>query len=599
MRFANEIKVGVVTLLGLGLILFGYFFLRGLGLSSQFYYLKLDGAAQIAQGNEVRLQGVKIGQVQEVGFDPTDQKPILTLAVRRSNPPFKLLKTYKYVVQGSGIIGENYVDIGGEYSPTAGVYEPNSPGQVIPGQASGGILDVAQSAEPLIAELRLAVREFRQTNEVLQKGVLNTQNQRELSRAVRNVAQLTGDASRAISAVSGAANRAVGPDGVRVDLGDPNARRNLARTLENVESASNSAAAAARNIELAARDAQALSGTARRELGALLSENRGQVRSLVVNFDRAAKNVAGVTETLDFALRQGGFSENTAIAFQSIRRAAENIEVATTGFRRLGEDPNTSAGITASLSALRESTEALRDTARSVRSLVIDDATQASRLSGAVNNLNAAAENLAAGTVGLKNIVGDQEFQADIKASADNLNATLAATRGAAERVNSLLGGRRPRDTQTGQSSSPANPSSGANAFRTDGASFTLRRLNNRSGPDGGQTFGDVAFGTELFGAPFRAGIANIGDGNDLTLQSGRFLSDNIALRYGLYRSKLGAGLELRQGRFSLESNLWDLNDTSYNVYGGFSLTPNLDVLAGRESFDGQGTTSIGVRIRP
>ena len=77
MRYSNEIRVGIVFLGGLALIVFGYFYLRGLGLNAEFYTLRLNGAASIAQGNDVRLQGVKIGQVSEVNFDPETQQPIL------------------------------------------------------------------------------------------------------------------------------------------------------------------------------------------------------------------------------------------------------------------------------------------------------------------------------------------------------------------------------------------------------------------------------------------------------------------------------------------------------------------------------------------
>jgi hypothetical protein len=93
-------------------------------------------------------------------------------------------------------------------------------------------------------------------------------------------------------------------------------------------------------------------------------------------------------------------------------------------------------------------------------------------------------------------------------------------------------------------------------------------------------------------------GLAGIGEGNDLTLQTGRYLGSNAAVRYGLYRSKLGVGAELRQGRFSLEGNLYDPNRSSYNAYAGFQISPQLEILAGREKLGSVRTNSIGVRLR-
>jgi hypothetical protein len=99
------------------------------------------------------------------------------------------------------------------------------------------------------------------------------------------------------------------------------------------------------------------------------------------------------------------------------------------------------------------------------------------------------------------------------------------------------------------------------------------------------RNFGDLTFNAELFGSPVRAGIAGIGEGNDLTLQSGTYIGRNGVVRYGLYRSKLGVGAQYNLGRFSLEGNLYDPNRSSGNIYGGFQITPNLEIIAGREKF--------------
>jgi hypothetical protein len=114
-----------------------------------------------------------------------------------------------------------------------------------------------------------------------------------------------------------------------------------------------------------------------------------------------------------------------------------------------------------------------------------------------------------------------------------------------------------------------------------------------------GRNYGDSNFNAQLFQRPGRIGVANIGEGSDFTLQSGVNLTPNAALRAGIYRSKLGAGAELRKGRLSLEGNAWDLNDRSYNLYGGRQITPRVDIILGRESIRGVRATAVGVRLRP
>lgn len=590
MRFNNEIRVGAVVLAGFFVIIYGYFYLRNLGLGADLYYVQVRGAATIAQGNDVRLQGVKIGQVQEVGFDPNSQQPQLTLAVRRSTPPFKLLKTYAYTIQNSGIIGESYVDIRGDYNSVVPAYSPNDDSERIPARPGGGLLSVTESANSVVKDLRKTLTKVNTTLDKINSGVLGDSNQVKLARALEGVANLTNNAAKSF-----------GSEGVRVGLGDKRAQANLSETMANAAEASRFAQTSARNIALASEDARLLMVDVRGEAKSVLGQNKGRINTLLASLDKAATNVAGVTETLDFALKQGGFKENAQLSFQSLRRAAENVEVATGGLRRLGEDQATQDDLRTTLRALRETTEALRDTTQTVRTLVTDPAAN-TQIKGALGTLGETSKNLQEVTAGLKNIVADAQLQADVKAAASNLSGTLAATRAAAERVNGLLGGKRPR-----AATPEGAPGGAAPLVRTSatGMDFTYRYLSNRSGTanssplSAGNHFGDVTYNGEFFGGPFRLGLSNIGEGTDITAQTGKFLSPNTSLRYGIYRSELGAGLGFQRGRFSLEGNVYDPNNRSYNLYGGLRLTPKLELLLGRESQRGLRADALAIRVSP
>ncbi len=582
MRYSNEIRVGIVFLGGLALIVFGYFYLRGLGLNAEFYTLRLNGAASIAQGNDVRLQGVKIGQVADVNFDPVTQQPILEIAVRRADPSFKLLKTYEYAVQSSGLVGENYVDIRGPYNPNADIYNPDDPSEIIPTEASSGILAAADSAQDLAKSLETTIKKVNVTLDSINNGILNNPNQKKLAEALDGVAKLTTSASQTF---------------------DQNTGRSLQRTLSSAERAS-------ANIEKATRDAGGLSndvqGLVRNANGQLIrtsnnfnsiaSENRGELKKLLANTTRASDSIAGLTETLDFTLRAGGFKENSQAALKSLTRAAENVAVATDGIRKLSDDPTTNADLKRTLVALRQSTESLRDTAASLQGFVAGDGT--GQLKGVLASLGTTANNLEVTTSSINNIIADPAVQADIKGSADNLNNTLAATRASAERINALLGGKKRTQTDagTGQGATDAAIS---NSFGSPGPSLILRSLSETPRGTSGRNFGDARFDADLLGGPFRIGLDNIGDGDDFTLQSGKYLSRNLAARYGLYRSELGVGLEARRGKFFAEGNAYGLNDSSYNLYGGVAITRNLELMAGTENIRGNGTASIAVRLRP
>ncbi len=582
MRYSNEIRVGIVFLGGLALMIFGYFYLRGLGLNAESYTLRLNGAASIAQGNEVRLQGVKIGQVSDVNFDPATQQPILKIAVRRADPSFKLLKSYDYSVQSAGLVGENYVDIRGDYNTNADIYNPDDPSEIIPAEASSGILAAANSASDLAKNLEVTIAKVNTTLDAVNNGLLNNPNQRRLAEALDSVAKLTTSASKTFDESTG---------------------RQLQRTLANGERASANIERATRDAGGLSRDVQGLVRNANGQLvrtsdnfNSIANENRGELKKLLANTTRASNSVAGLTETLDFTLRAGNFPENSQAALKSLRVVADNIAVATTGLRKLSDDPTTTTDLKRTLVALRESTESLSATAASLQGFVAGDGT--GQLKGVLASLGTISSNLEVTTTSLNNIIGDPAVQADIKGSADNLNNTLAATRASAERINALLGGKKRTQTDAGTGAG-ATETAATNSFGSPGASLILRSLSETPRGASGRNFGDARFDADLLGGPFRIGLDNIGDGDDFTLQSGKYLSPNLAARYGLYRSELGVGLEARKGKFFVEGNAYGLNDSSYNLYGGLAITRNLELMAGTESIRGNGTASIAVRLRP
>jgi phospholipid/cholesterol/gamma-HCH transport system substrate-binding protein len=603
MRFGNEARVGFVVILALVLGAVGYFFLRGVGLGADTYTIRLDGAATIATGNDVTLQGIKIGTVKKVSLDPETQRPLITIAIQKSDPPFKLLKSYRYAVTPSGLIGENYIDIRGPFDPNGALYAANDPNQIIPGIATQGIAGLTDNATRLSADLGKTLQKVNVTLERINKGVLSYDNQRRLARTLESTSRLARDAQNAF-----------GPQGFRFEFGDRESQRYLRSTLAGTSAASIQASRALNEATLTARSVRGLvggAGTVINRAGTTLerangffvqaegiaAENRGGLKELLTSFRLTATNIAGLTETLSFLTSQGGFRENAQITMRSLRRTAENVEATTASVRRVSDDPELNASFRATVAALRTSTESLSVTARSIESLVGDETargqlkTTLATLSDTAVTLKATTENLRVSTEGFKNVIGDPQVQADLKAIPTELRATLESSRAVAERINALLGGRRRRSTETGAGGA-------STSSRRSGPSFTLRRLGDADA-SGARTFGDADFRAELFGAPFRAGLANIGEDTGITLQTGRFLGDNAALRYGIFRDKLGVGLDYDRGKFHFEGDLYDPNRRSYALYGGYDISPQVSIIAGVEKGRGVRSGSIGVRLSP
>ena len=589
MRLGNEVRVGVVVVMALILMAAGYIFLRGIGFGADIYTIRLNGAATIAAGNDVRLQGIKVGTVQSVALDSTTQRPLINIAIRHATPPFRLLKSYRYTVQSSALIGENFVDIRGDFDDAAPMYLANADKQIIPGTATPGIASLTDSAGAITEDLGKTLKKVNITLDRVNKGILSYENQQRLARTFENVTKL-----------SDAASKSFGPQN----------QRQIERILNNTAQASQEGVVAVRQASIAARQ---LNGLTRqtggllnqadgflRQANGIVGENRGQLRELLVSFNGTAKNLGGLTESLRFIVDNGGLKENTQLALSSLRRSAENFEATSAGFRRLSEDPANQEALKTTIASIRDASSTLAATAASINNLVGNTDNQEqlkstfNTLSQTATTLQATTQNLLIVTEGLKNVVGDPQVQSDLKSIPASLRGTLEATQATAERINALLGGKRPKANKTGDTTKAIERST---LYSPGGFDFTARHLDERV-PGRGHNFGDINFNTELFGAPFRAGLANIGEGTDVTLQSGRFLGKNGTLRYGLYRSKLGVGADYQMGRFSIEGNYYDPNDNAYNLYGGIRLSPQIDLLIGREKQNGVNANSIGVRLR-
>ncbi len=605
MKTKNEAKVGAVVLLALIALLGGYGFLRGMGRGGDTYKLMVkSGAANIQNGSDVRLRGVKIGEVRDVSLDAKTQKPLLTLAIQKQEPAIALLRNYEYSLRSGSLIGENYVDIRGTFDGAKPRFVANSK-EVIPASAVGGVADVATQVASISQDFGVTLQKLNVTIDRINKGVLSYDNQVKLARALEGVAKLTQQAQKGF-----------GEDGVKISLGDREAQRALNETLRNASAASRNintlatqfggvarnANTLTRNADVAARNVGGLTG----DLRGIVGQNSGQLRGLLTNLNGTASNINGLTESLAFVVNKGGFKENSQIAFRSFRRSAENIEVGTQALRVLG-DAQGQKTLRETLESVNQATGALRDTAVTVRDAVADPQNRqqlgdtfkvlnqtAQSLQGTVQNLNEI-------TNALKNVATDAQVQSNLRETVANLNGTLAATRAAAERVNGLLGGKKSRKTETStgapETSSTRSDAEVASDTFSTGVDFTLRRYTNARTEEG-RNFGDVNLNTELFSKPLRLGISGVGEGNDLTIQSGAYLGRDKIVRYGLYRSKLGVGGEIKRGKFSLEGNIYDPNDASGNAYLGYRVSDSLEVIAGREHIGGVRTNAIGVRLR-
>ncbi len=226
MRYVNEVKVGLITLLAVVLLAAFAVYVRGLRSARQTYSLKVTfaDARGLQPGDPVRMVGVKIGKVRSVEITPTRQA-LATLGIQRA---VTLYDNYTFRVTSSGLIQERFVDVVPEsYSPEAKRLED---GDRVKGVTSPDLSDLMASGVEVLDSLN-------RTSRIL-RGVLSDQEMlQSLKDSLTAFSESATAAKQLAESLSGLADES---------------RPELVATL--------------RNVRLASADLQATSETVRRHL---------------------------------------------------------------------------------------------------------------------------------------------------------------------------------------------------------------------------------------------------------------------------------------------------------------------------------------------
>lgn len=108
---SKEIKIGILTIVGLGLLIWGYNFLKGNNLfkSQAIYYVKYDNIDQLQVSAPVFINGFQVGNVNHIGIDPiTLQNIIVSLEIL---PEVKLPQNTVAQLFSNGVMGDMAVNI--------------------------------------------------------------------------------------------------------------------------------------------------------------------------------------------------------------------------------------------------------------------------------------------------------------------------------------------------------------------------------------------------------------------------------------------------------------------------------------------------------
>lgn len=152
MKYAREIKVGVLAVVCLFLLFFGFNFLKGVNIFSSTYHFegKFVRANGLEEQAAVYIKGYKVGQVDRIAYDFTaDSSFLVTISIHRD---IDLPKGTQMVLIQDGLLGGGAIEL----RVPSGTYDDlYASGDQLPTSIEPGLMDQVQNE--LLAKLSSAV----------------------------------------------------------------------------------------------------------------------------------------------------------------------------------------------------------------------------------------------------------------------------------------------------------------------------------------------------------------------------------------------------------------------------------------------------------
>ena len=197
----DDAKIGLLVFLTLALFV-GFIFQRSLTTifkKESHVQVRLESAADVAEGTEVQLQGLRVGQVEKVQLqrDQVQYHFLVDLGLRTD---IVLWQGTRVLVVAKPL-GGSFLDL--QLPPPAQRLEPLAPDSVLPGASGPSLATLVEHIDALVSNLDLGVDELRgQFQEKGAGAILDHPRVREvfvnLNQALKSFQQLAEDSRRLV-----------------------------------------------------------------------------------------------------------------------------------------------------------------------------------------------------------------------------------------------------------------------------------------------------------------------------------------------------------------------------------------------------------------
>lgn len=306
-----------------------------------------------------------------------------------------------------------------------------------------------------------------------------------------------------------------------------------------------------------------------------IEEVGGEVNKLIQDFQKVSQN-------LDHMLGDPALQRGIVESVVNLARTTARAEQLVLGVQ--GVVIRNQAQLDRTVANLAEASQELKGAMVDIRTLVSGPQVSGNVTETAVA-LRTASERLDAVLQDVRDVTADPEVAQNLKQTADNLNQATAYARDVGEKVNRIIGSGKPKLTinlprpqfQSGTRFMLESAGSGSGQVRTD-LTLTLPT---------GTTSG------------LRLGLYDFTESNKLIAQRIQQVDPQTAVRYGLYGSRIGVGMDYEaSARWNVTADLYDPKFPRLDLRGRYYYTNDLGLVFGVDGIMRQPRAIIGVQWR-
>tara|TARA_B100001146_G_scaffold225062_1_gene246112 strand:+ start:17404 stop:18354 length:951 start_codon:yes stop_codon:yes gene_type:complete len=184
LNISREVKTGLLAVVAIALLIFGYSFLKGNNLlnNDRTYYAIYDNVEGLSPGSNVTINGLVVGKVLSIDFADSKGDLLVTFNIQND---FQFSKNSKAQIYGGGLIGGKNLSIVPEYDRE----EVAKSGDTLEGTIDEGIFElVNERLTPLQAKVESVINS---TDSVLTgvSNVLDEPTRKNLRETIADISQ--------------------------------------------------------------------------------------------------------------------------------------------------------------------------------------------------------------------------------------------------------------------------------------------------------------------------------------------------------------------------------------------------------------------------